>query len=71
VIEGYSDNSDAAEQLARSESRAILVRAYLQNHFHLNPGNIGAVALRNSPFPNLDRSRWDGVCIVVLKPRPK
>ena len=71
VIEGYSDNSDAAEQLARSENRAILVRAYLQNHFHLNPGNIGAVALRNSPLPNLDRSQWDGVCIVAIKPRSK
>ncbi len=71
VIEGYSGSGDSAEQSARSESRALIVRAYLESRFHLNAGNLGAVSLRSSPPPNVDRSRWDGICIVVLKPARK
>ena len=33
VIEGYSDTTDAAQRLAISRTRAILVRNYLRNHF--------------------------------------
>jgi phospholipid/cholesterol/gamma-HCH transport system substrate-binding protein len=68
VIEGYSGSGDSAEQLARSESRALIVRAYLESRFHLNAGNLGTVPLRNTPPPNLDRTQWDGICIVALKP---
>jgi hypothetical protein len=57
--------------LILSRSRAILVRRYLQNHFQLDPGHLGAVPLKNLPPSGLDRSNWDGICIVVLRKIPK
>jgi phospholipid/cholesterol/gamma-HCH transport system substrate-binding protein len=71
IIEGYRGGNDAADQLILSRSRAILVRRYLQNHFQLDPGHLGAVPLKNLPPSGLDRSNWDGICIVVLRKIPK
>jgi phospholipid/cholesterol/gamma-HCH transport system substrate-binding protein len=67
VIEGYAAGGNAADQLASSRNRAILVRQYLQMHFQLDPGNLGAVPMRNAPPTGLDHPTWDGICIVVLK----
>ncbi len=67
VIEGYYGSAQSAEQLVRSRSRAILVRQYLQSRFLLSAGNLGMVAMRNSPPKNAGQSTWDGVCIVVLR----
>jgi phospholipid/cholesterol/gamma-HCH transport system substrate-binding protein len=69
VIEGYWDGASTGDQVARSRTRAILVRNYLQNHFQLNPAHIGIVGLKNLPPGGLDHSTWDGVCIVVVGPR--
>ena len=66
VVEGYSDNDDAAEQLVQSENRALLVRVYLETHFHVSPGNIGAVAMKSTPPSFSERTSWDGICIVAL-----
>jgi phospholipid/cholesterol/gamma-HCH transport system substrate-binding protein len=66
VIEGYSDTADAAQRLAASRTRAILVRNYLQNHFQLDPSTIGSVALENRPPAGLGRSDWNGIAIVLL-----
>jgi phospholipid/cholesterol/gamma-HCH transport system substrate-binding protein len=67
VVEGYCGSTQSAEQLVRSRTRAILVRQYLQNRYLLGSGNLGAVALRNSPPKSVGQSTWDGVCIVVLR----
>jgi phospholipid/cholesterol/gamma-HCH transport system substrate-binding protein len=69
VIEGYSAGGNAADQLASSRNRAIIVRRYLQMHFQLDPGNLGAVPMMNVPPSGLDHPTWDGICIVVLKDR--
>jgi phospholipid/cholesterol/gamma-HCH transport system substrate-binding protein len=69
VIEGYSVGGNAADQLASSRNRAIVVRRYLQMHFQLDPGNLGAVPMMNVPPRGLDHPTWDGICIVVLKDR--
>jgi hypothetical protein len=69
VIEGYSAGGNAADQLASSRNRAILVRRYLQTHFQLDLGNLGAVPMMNVPPSGLDHPTWDGICIVVLKGR--
>jgi phospholipid/cholesterol/gamma-HCH transport system substrate-binding protein len=69
VIEGYSDVNGAANQLALSRGRAVVVRQYLLNHFQLNPGNLGAVPLMNLPPSGSGHQTWDGICIVVLKPK--
>jgi phospholipid/cholesterol/gamma-HCH transport system substrate-binding protein len=67
VIEGYSDVNGAANQLALSRGRAVVVRQYLLNHFQLNPGNLGAVPLMNLPPSGFGHQTWDGICIVILK----
>jgi hypothetical protein len=41
-----------------SRDRAILVRLYLQTHFHLDVKNIGVVALRDLPPPGLHKDKW-------------
>jgi phospholipid/cholesterol/gamma-HCH transport system substrate-binding protein len=69
VIEGYSDTADAAQRLATSRTRAILVRNYVQSHFQLEPTTIGSVALENQPPAGLDRADWNGVAIVILSSR--
>jgi phospholipid/cholesterol/gamma-HCH transport system substrate-binding protein len=65
VIEGYWSGGSPADQIAFSRSRAILVRQYLQNHFHITPGNLGVVSMKNLPPGNVGHPTWDGVCIVI------
>jgi len=67
VIEGYCNSRTPAEQLRLSRARAVLVRQYLQARFQLDSGNLGAVALRNSPPNGIGRATWDGVCIVLIR----
>ena len=67
IIEGYRDGGNAADQLALSRNRSILVRQYLQAHFAIDPGNIGAVAMKDLPPTGLDHTTWDGICIVVVR----
>lgn len=67
VVEGYRGEGNAADQLAFSRNRSILVRQYLQAHFALDPGNIGAVAMMDIPPNGLDHTTWDGICIVVIR----
>jgi len=67
VIEGYWNGDVPADQLRFSRSRATLVRQYLQARFQLDPRNLGVVPLKNSPPKGIDRTTWDGICIVVLR----
>jgi phospholipid/cholesterol/gamma-HCH transport system substrate-binding protein len=69
VVEGYSEVDGPANQLALSRGRAVVARQYLLNHFQLNSGNLGAVALMNLPPSGFGHSTWDGICIVVLQPK--
>jgi phospholipid/cholesterol/gamma-HCH transport system substrate-binding protein len=69
VVEGYSGEADAAEQLARSRARAILVRNYLRNRFQLDGSHLGLVAMKNVPPSGLDHATWDGVCVVIVVPK--
>jgi phospholipid/cholesterol/gamma-HCH transport system substrate-binding protein len=67
VVEGYSDCEIVNDRLAVSRARAILVRNYLQSHFHLDSGKLGAVALEDHPPDGSAHPSWNGVVIVVLK----
>jgi len=49
------------------DSRAALVRQYLQARFQLDPRDLGIVPLKNLPPKGLQHAAWDGICIVVLK----
>jgi hypothetical protein len=55
-VEGYSNSDNVSDRTAVSRFRAILVRNYLQSHFHLDTAKLGAVALENRP-PDLERRR--------------
>jgi phospholipid/cholesterol/gamma-HCH transport system substrate-binding protein len=68
VVEGYS-NATGAEQIAHSRSRAILVRLYLQNRFELDASHLGVVAMQNTAPAGLGHTTWDGVSVVIFKPR--
>jgi phospholipid/cholesterol/gamma-HCH transport system substrate-binding protein len=67
VIEGYWNGNVPGDQLWLSRSRAMEVRQYLQAQLHLDARNLGVVPMKNSPLKGLDRTTWDGICIVVLK----
>jgi phospholipid/cholesterol/gamma-HCH transport system substrate-binding protein len=67
VIEGYDSGAGVSDQLRLSRVRAILVRQYLQARFQIDAGNIGIVALRNAPPNGIERTTWDGICVVVLR----
>jgi hypothetical protein len=67
VVEGYSDCEIVSDRLAVSRSRAILVRNYLQGHFHLDTGKLGAVALESRPPDPSPHASWNGVAIALLK----
>jgi len=68
MIEGYSNQPSAADQLATSSSRAQLVARYLQERFHLSARFMGLMPLNNLPPASSGKSIWDGVCIVLLPP---
>ena len=70
VVEGYWAGSNHADQLLLSRDRAIRVRLYLQNHFQLDPAHLGAIPMKDHPPDGLDRSNWNGICIVVLRKKP-
>jgi phospholipid/cholesterol/gamma-HCH transport system substrate-binding protein len=67
VVEGYSDSEIVSDRLAVSRTRALLVRNYLQSHFHLDTGRLGAVALENRTPDRSAFTSWNGVAIVLLK----
>jgi phospholipid/cholesterol/gamma-HCH transport system substrate-binding protein len=67
IVEGYWSGENTTEQLTLSRHRAILVRRYLQDHFQLDPGHLGAVPMKNLPPSRSDHSSWDGICILVVK----
>ncbi len=66
VIEGYSAQTVAADQIIISTSRSILAAQYLEKHFRLRSENIGLISLMATPPPSSARSSWDGACIVLL-----
>jgi phospholipid/cholesterol/gamma-HCH transport system substrate-binding protein len=69
VVEGYSNSGNAAEQLSDARRRSLVVRSYVLNHFQLDPGHMGAIALADRPPSGLNHPEWNGVAIVVLKPK--
>jgi phospholipid/cholesterol/gamma-HCH transport system substrate-binding protein len=70
IIEGYSKETGTAEQIVPSIERAILVRSYLEDRYHLDPSHFGVVALRNLPPKGVGHPTWDGICIVMVRKEP-
>ena len=66
VIEGYSEQAVAADQITISTSRSLLAAQYLEKHFRLKSQDIGVISLMATPPPSSTRASWDGACIVLL-----
>ncbi len=66
IVEGYSKQPSAADEIATSRSRSLIVAHYLEKHFHLSAKNIGLMPLNATAPPSSGKDSWDGACIVLL-----
>lgn len=66
IVEGYSNDADAAKQITFSSQRALLVEHYLVQRFHLHSSDIGVVSLNEKPPQSSGKSVWDGASIILL-----
>jgi phospholipid/cholesterol/gamma-HCH transport system substrate-binding protein len=66
IVEGYSDQASAANEMVTSRSRSLIVARYLEKHFHLSAKNIGVMPLNSTAPPASGKDSWDGACIVLV-----
>jgi phospholipid/cholesterol/gamma-HCH transport system substrate-binding protein len=66
MVEGYSDEGPLANQFVVSRARAALVRDYLIDRFHLDPGAVGLMPLGADAAGSPQGSTWSGVALVVF-----
>jgi hypothetical protein len=66
AVEGYSDHASAADEMATSRSRSLLIAHYLEKRFHLSARNIGLMPLSGTAPSSSGKDSWDGACIVLL-----
>lgn len=66
VVEGYSTDGSPDQQYLASRQRALEVRQYLLQHFHLDPKAVGIMPLANHPPEETGKQSWDGVCLVLV-----
>jgi phospholipid/cholesterol/gamma-HCH transport system substrate-binding protein len=66
VVEGYSNQASAAEEMATSRSRSLIIAHYLEKRFHLNAKNIGLMPLNATAPSSSGKDSWDGACIVLV-----
>jgi phospholipid/cholesterol/gamma-HCH transport system substrate-binding protein len=66
IVEGYSNQPSAADQMAASRFRSLIVAHYLEKRFHLSAKNIGLMPLNAAAPPSSGKDSWDGACIVLL-----
>ncbi|MGB7130701.1 MAG: MlaD family protein [Candidatus Sulfotelmatobacter sp.] len=66
IVEGYSDQASAANEMVTSRSRSLIVARYLEKRFHLSAENIGVMPLNATAPPSSGKHSWDGACIVFV-----
>jgi phospholipid/cholesterol/gamma-HCH transport system substrate-binding protein len=66
IVEGYSNQASAANEMVTSRSRSLIVVHYLEKRFHLSPKNIGVMPLNATAPPSSGKGSWDGACIVLV-----
>lgn len=67
VVEGYASGGSVSQNVDRSRERAVAVRLYICEHFHLDTLGVGAVALDDRPPNGTDKTTWDGISVVLLR----
>jgi phospholipid/cholesterol/gamma-HCH transport system substrate-binding protein len=70
IVEGYSGKGSPGEQLLLSTDRALKVREYLVNKFHLDPNYVGTMPMGAVASKDGSRAYWEGVAIVVFYEKP-
>ena len=70
IVEGYSNQPSAADEMATSRSRSLIVAHYLERRFHLSAKNIGLMPLNATAPPSSGKDSWDGACMVLLAAAP-
>jgi phospholipid/cholesterol/gamma-HCH transport system substrate-binding protein len=66
IVEGYSNQASAANEMVTSRSRSLIVARYLEKRFHLGAENIGVMPLNATAPPSSGKDSWDGACIVLV-----
>ena len=66
IVEGYSNQVSAADEMVTSRSRSLIVAHYLEKRFHLSAKNIGVIPLNATAPPSSGKDSWDGACIVLV-----
>jgi phospholipid/cholesterol/gamma-HCH transport system substrate-binding protein len=66
IVEGYSDASSPANQYVQSRARAALVRDYLVQRFHLDPGAVGVMPLGGDANGSPQGATWNGIALAVF-----
>src|SRR5271163_990971 len=60
IVEGYSNQPSAADEIATSRSRSLIVAHYLEKRFHLSAKNIGLMPLNATAPPPSGKDSWNG-----------
>jgi phospholipid/cholesterol/gamma-HCH transport system substrate-binding protein len=66
VVEGYATGGKPDQQYLVSRQRAIEVRNYLEQRFHLKPDRVGTMPLADQPPKDSGKKAWDGVCLALV-----
>jgi phospholipid/cholesterol/gamma-HCH transport system substrate-binding protein len=66
IVEGYAQQGSLDEQYLRSRARAVVVRDYLINKYHLQSRSIGVMPLGADSAGNPGNQPWDGVALAVF-----
>ncbi|HTU33354.1 MAG TPA: OmpA family protein [Candidatus Acidoferrum sp.] len=66
MVEGYSTYGAPDQQYLLSRQRAIVVRDYLVEEFHLDPKFVGFMPLGSYPPAKAGKQTFDGVCLVLV-----
>ncbi|MGC2327071.1 MAG: MlaD family protein [Candidatus Sulfotelmatobacter sp.] len=66
IVEGYSNQASAANEMVMSRSRSLIVARYLEKRFHFSARNIGVMPLNDMAPPASGKGSWDGACIVLI-----
>jgi phospholipid/cholesterol/gamma-HCH transport system substrate-binding protein len=66
MVEGFTPEGGTGQQYVVSRARAVVVREYLMNRFHLDPRSTGIMPLggesKGSPAPGT----WDGIALAFF-----
>jgi phospholipid/cholesterol/gamma-HCH transport system substrate-binding protein len=69
IVEGYAQEGSLANQYVVSRERAAVVRNYLIDRFHLDPGAVGLMPLGASADGSPQGATWSGVALAVFMDR--